>query len=270
MRTRTWFVRCLVIAVSLLSAASAQAQFGAPQPAVGEVYRVELYGGLWNPTPEITISSAQLGIAGSDIDVVADLGILQKRFPEFRAVLRPARKHKFRIQYVPIGYDSDALLDRSIVFNGIRYDIGIPVTTTARWDTWRFGYEYDFVYRERWFAGLILEAKYTNVEVTLDSPFASEFIRARAPVPAVGGIVRAYPAENWGLTFELTGFKLPEGIDENHRGEYIDIDIYTTLNFTDNVGFQFGYRSVNLIYQVSQDAGDVKLRGFYYGGLVRF
>ena len=73
MRTRTWFVRCLVIAVSLLSAASAQAQFGAPQPAVGEVYRVELYGGLWNPTPEITISSAQLGIAGSDIDVVADL-----------------------------------------------------------------------------------------------------------------------------------------------------------------------------------------------------
>ncbi|HJO38678.1 MAG: hypothetical protein QGF21_13765 [Vicinamibacterales bacterium] len=270
MRARTWLVSCLVIAVALFSAASAQAQFGAPQPAVGEVYRVELFGGLWNPTPEITISSAQLGIAGSDIDIVADLGVLQKRFFEFRAVLRPARKHKFRIHYVPITYDpvpAEATLDRSLVFNGIRYDIGIPVTTTARWDTWRFGYEYDFVYRERFFAGLILEAKYTKVEVTLDSPFAAEFIRARA---AVGGIVRAYPARNWALTFEFTGFKLPESVDENYRGEYIDIDVYTTLNFTDNVGFQFGYRSLDLIYRISQDTGNVRLKGFYYGGVARF
>ena len=275
MRTRTPFVVsiCLGYAAALLGAPPAAAQFqGRPPPnlAIGEDYSVELFGGLWNPTPEITVSSEQLGIPGSDIDLVADLGILQKRFRELRLVLRAARKHKFRVQYVPIAYESEVVLDRPLVFNGVRYDDGIPVATTARWTTWRIGYEYDFIYRDRGFVGIIAEAKYTDIDVTLDSVLSSEFTRARAPVPAIGGIGRVYVMDNIGLTFELTGFKLPENIDESYRAKYIDIDVYTTLNFSDNVGFQFGYRSIDALYRIDDDSGDLKLKGTYFGGLVRF
>ena len=271
MRIRSSWVTCaLALGMSLGGGGLAEAQFQVSQPAIGETYHVELFGGLWNPSPEISISSSQLGIPGSDIDVVADLGIVQKRFRELRVVLRPARKHKFRLQYVPATYEADAILNRPVVFNGVSYDLGIPVSTVAQWNTWRIGYEYDFLYRDRWFIGFIAEAKYTDVDIALDSLLASEFTRANAPIPAIGGIVRAYPTRAWGLTIEFTGFKLPEQIAESYRAEYVDLDIYTTLNFSDNVGFQFGYRSVDVQYQLDEDAGDVKLKGMYFGGLLRF
>ena len=35
-----------------------------------------------------------------------DLGIERKQIPELRIVLRPGRKHKFRINYLPMSYSA--------------------------------------------------------------------------------------------------------------------------------------------------------------------
>ena len=59
-------------------------------------------------------------------------------------------------------------LRRSIVFNGNVYSVGLPVQGEFKWDAWRFGYEYDFIYRDRGFLGVIAEAKYTHVSAELD------------------------------------------------------------------------------------------------------
>ena len=50
----------------------------------------------------------------------------------------------------------------------------------------------------------------------------------------------------------------------------MDFDIYATLNFGKNVGVQGGYRSVVAEYLVDDDQGDLKLKGTYFGGVVRF
>jgi len=257
----------------LLAPAGASAQYrGVPfsDPATGEVYHVEVAGAIWNPTPEMTVSSEALGIIGSDIDVVGDLGIEKKSLRELRVVLRPARKHKFRIHYLPMHYTADATVTREFVFNGLRYRVGLPVSTSFEWDNWRLGYEYDFLYRDRWFVGLVVEAKYTDVKVDLDSAIGTEFTHARAPIPAVGGIVRGYVAPNISVTFEMTGIKLPESINEDYRAHYIDWDLYGTVNFSDNAGVQFGYRSLDVGYKFELDTGDFKLKGIYFGGVVRF
>ena len=67
------------------------------------------------------------------------------------------------------------------------------MNSSLDWKAYRFGYEYDFLYRDRCFVGFVLEAKYTDVEVDLKSPIDSECARARAPIPALGGIARVYP-----------------------------------------------------------------------------
>jgi hypothetical protein len=253
--------------------APASAQFGVRQvadPATGETYRVEIGGGFWNPTPQIIISSESLGIPGDDIDFVSDLGIERKRFRELRVVLRPGRKHKLRLGYLPMKYEADTTLRRTIVFNGIRYPIGIPVTAALQWKAWRFGYEYDVIYRSRGFFGIIAEAKYTDIQISLDSPVAAEFTSAKAPIPAVGGIGRVYVVPNISATLEITGFKLPERVDENFRGRYLDGDLYGTVNFADSFGVQLGYRSLDVMYRVEEDAGDLTLKGVYFTGVVRF
>ncbi len=98
---------------------------------------------FWNPPPVLTVASESLGIIGDQIDAVNDLGIQQRRLKELRFVLRPGRKHKLRISYLPITYQAETNVSRSFVFNGQRYAVNLPVSTDFSWKTWLFGYEYD-------------------------------------------------------------------------------------------------------------------------------
>jgi len=272
MSTRLLRLGMLSLATLAVSAVPAAAQYGARRPdsggAVGETYHVEFSGGFWNPTPSILVSSEQFGIIGSQIDGVSDLGFEKSKFTGFSVVLRPATKHKFRVQYTPIQYSAEAVFTRPITFNGIRYDIGIPVSSELKWHVWRLGYEWDFVRTDRGFAGLLLDLKMIDTEVTLESLVANEFVRVQAPIPGIGGIGRYYFVPNVAATFELSWLHVGE-ID-GHSATYIDWDLYGTVNFTENVGAQAGYRSMDVNYTIERDFGDLVLRGFYVNGVVRF
>jgi hypothetical protein len=261
------------LAAALSAAMPAEAQYGARplgNPATGENYHVEISGSLWKPTPEIFITSESIeGVLGSRIDFVEDLGIEDSWFRQLKIVLRPATKHKFRFEYTPIKYEAESTLRRNIVFNGIQFPIAIPVSTEVMWRAFRFGYEYDFVYRDRGFVGLVLETKYTDVKATLENVIDSEFVHARAPIPAIGIIGRGYVVPNISITGEFTFFKVPD-VDEDYGGRYFDFDLYGTVNFTDHVGAQAGYRSFDVNYKADSDNGDLKLKGLYFGGVVRF
>jgi hypothetical protein len=272
LRLRLTPVLCLAFLLTALPAAAQYGAAGLADPATGESYHVEIGGYLWNPTPTIAISSESLGIIGSQIDFVEDFDIEKVTFKQLKVVLRPGRKHKLRFEYTPIRYSNDnARLDRSIVFNGQRFDISLPVATDLKWNAMRFGYEWDFVYRDRGFLGLLLDLKYTDVQASIENVFVGrEFVSAKAPIPTIGVIGRVYPVPNVSLTGEFTGFKLPESIDENYKGKYYDFDMYGTVNFTHNFGVQAGYRSLTVFYLVDEDQGDLKLKGLYFGGVVRF
>ena len=258
-----------------LVAAPARAQFQ-PRPlndlATGEAYHIEAAAGFWFPTADATVSSQSLGIIGSTIDFKKDLGLQDQRFAELHLELRPARSHKFRFQYIPITYDQSSTLARDIVFNGQRYRQGGSVSSTLDWKAYRAGYEYDFVTVDRGYAGFILDFKYTDVAVNLVSPLVTEFARARAPIPAIGGVGRVYVVPNVSITAEVTG--LPEGIvkklSKNDSGHYIDVGVYGTLNFSSYIGVQAGYRSFDVGYVVKTDSGSFVLRGVFAGVVARY
>lgn len=271
---RKRIVLSILCAALVLAAVPAQAQYGvrrASDRATGENYRFEFGVYFWNPTPTMSIQSESLGIVGTKIDLVEDLGLEKTRFTQIRAVLRPATKHKLRFEYTPIKYEQpEGILRRNIIFNGITYSVALPVDTTLDWKAYRFTYEYDIIYRDRGFLGILLETKYTDVQATLSNVLDTEFVRARAPIPALGVIGRVYVAPNISLTGEFSGFKLPESIDEDYRAKYFDFDIYGTVNVSDHFGAQLGYRSFDVFYRVDTDEGELKLKGPYLGGVVRF
>jgi hypothetical protein len=282
---RAWTALVLAIVAGGV-ARPAQAQFQ-PRPihdiAMGERYHVEASAGYWFPTADISISSQSLGIPGTTIDFKRDLGLTDDRFPEYHLELRPARSHKFRLQYIPIAYTQSSTITRDIVFNGQRYRIGLPVNSTLDWKAYRFGYEYDFITKDRVLAGFILDLKYTDVSTTLTSTGIKEFARSQAPIPALGGVVRGYIIPNLSLTGEVTGFTLPEKALKNNTGYYVDVNIYAMWNFTNNLGVQAGYRSIDLGYElndstrvatcpnaVGADAGCLKLQGLFFGVVARY
>jgi hypothetical protein len=262
----------LVLACFAFFAAPARAQFQpAPfsEPATGEDYHVEASAAFWFPSADISAASEGFGIPGTTINFKNDLGLQDTSFGAFKVVGRPTRSNKLRFEIIPIQYNSRATLTRRIVFNGQRYDVGLPVTSALDWKAYRFAYEYDFT-RPRWFAGFIAEIKYTDIRIDLDSPILNEFASERAPIPAFGGIGRVYVLPAVAVTFELTGFKLPENLVEDAQAHYLDLDLYGTVNFTRNVGAQIGYRSLDVGYVVDTDAGTLKLKGVYFGIVARY
>jgi hypothetical protein len=270
-RSTDWYRVAVFTAAALIGLASnAAAQFRPPaEPAVGEQYHVEVSYGWWNAEPSLLVNSESLGIPGTDVDLVEDLGIEKKNLGRLNVVLRPATKHKFRFEYLPIRYEASATVTREFVFNGQIYRVGLPVNTAADYLTYRVGYEYDFVYRSRGFFGVLFDLKYTDVNVELTSPIGVEFASAVAPIPTIGVVGRGYVAKNLAVGGEFSFFRLP-GDFEDYDGKYTDWDIYSTVNFTNNVGATVGYRSVDVFYNSKLDTGALKFSGFHFTGVVRF
>jgi hypothetical protein len=266
----------VILALFALAAAlpaPAHAQYHAPSlssDAIGEKYHVELAGSFWNPQLVGTVKSDQFGQKGDNLDFVTDLGFEQTRFKDLRIVLRPAKKHRFRIQYTPVEYLSETTLHREVIFSGQKFGINLPIKADFGWKVWRFGYEYDFVYKSRGFVGVLVEGRYTEFTASLESPITSEFTSAKAPLPAIGVVGRAYVAKNIALNFEVSGFKKPEKLLPDYQANYYDWDINGMFNLTNNVGVQVGWRRMTTFLDLDGDTGDFKFQGLWFGGAVRF
>lgn len=271
---------CVMLSFALLglgaTSSTVSAQYrpnGTNGDAVGEDYHIEAAYSFWNAEPSLIINSESLEILGTDVNLITDLGVEQKRLGMFDVVLRPAKKHRFRFQRTPIKYEVDAFpVTREFIFNGQRYRVGLPVTTSVDFTTYRFGYEYDFLYFRKGFLGVLLDLKYTNVDVSLDSPIGAEFVSAAAPIPTLGFVGRGYVLPNLAINGELSFFRMPDKLKEQFEGEgrYTDLDINGTFNFNKNAGAKFGYRRTTVFYDVELDTGDLKFSGLYFGGVVRY
>ena len=163
-------------------------------------------------------------------------------------------------------------MQRSFIFNGQRYSIGLPVTTTVDFTTYSFAYEYDFLYFPRGFIGANINVKYTNIDVDLQSPIGSEFFKQAVPIPAFGFAGRGYVTPNFAIDGEFTFFRIPENLEEQLDGDgsYNDFDIHGTYNFNKYIGAQVGWRKTTVFYQAEFDSGDLKFKGMYFGGVVRY
>jgi hypothetical protein len=266
---------CLVSLGVVALAADAQAQYRPPPSAggvPGEEYHIEFAYGWWDAAPSLIVNSESLDILGTDVDLINDLGIEQHKLGKFDLVLRPGKKHRFRFQRLPIHYEADSVVTRSFVFNGQSFTVGLPVQTTADFDTYRFGYEYDFLYKSKGFIGALIDMKYTNVNVELTSPIGAEFTKAAAPIPTIGFVARGYLVPQLAITGEMSFFRVPDNLAQQIEGDgtYTDFDLNATYNFNRFVGTQMGYRRVNLFYDVERDSGTLKFSGLYFSAVVRY
>jgi hypothetical protein len=259
----------------LLSVLPVHAQFRPrplDEPPTGEQFHIEASAALWRPSADVTISSEALGIQGTLIDFKKDLGLQDRSLPEFKFTLRPLPEHKLRAQIIPMKYEASTRLTRDVIFNGQRYSVSLPVNSRFEWKAWRFNYEFDFITRNRGFAGFIIEMKYNDIdaELTTPSPSIQEFTRARFPLPAFGGIARVYVVPNVSITGEVTGLKIPGSLGDVHDGHWADVDIFGTANFNRYIGAQVGFRSVDLGYEIESDSGSLTMKGIYFGVVARY
>jgi hypothetical protein len=256
-----------------LFAPSAAAQDAIADPAAGaaaESFHMEAAGAFWRPAAGFIIATDAPGIPGTRVDTTRDLGLANRRLPQIQLVIKPAKKHKIRLQYIPITYDSTATLPRDIDVNGTRYRQGEVITWSLDWQAYRVGYEYDFFVKPWGFVGVIGELKQTNFSLTVRGAAGDQSPRTTLPTPATGGIVRVYPVRRVSITGELTGVRVPGHPDQHYGGYYVELDAYGTVSLVKNAGVQFGFRSFDIDHLGARNSATLSLRGLYVGAVVRY
>jgi len=273
-RTRHWKHTAISVAVALALARAASAQSPGAEPPTGgnEAGRVEVAVGVWNATPQVVVSSGTLGIAGSGVDLVGDLGLFRKRLAQLRLVFRVAPRHKVRVGYVPTRYEVERMLTRTVEFGRMSFATGIPVAAGLTFDTWRFGYEYDGLSSDRGFLGVIGEVRYVRVGATLNSRLLRlEVSSVDWLVPTVGGTGRIYVHPRVAASGEVTWFHVPGVLEDGHgSGNIVDFDVSGLAILTRNIGLQAGYRTLDVNYQLHENAGSLALSGIYVNAVIRF
>ena len=219
---------------------------------------------FWKPSPAIVLTS---GTLGTPVDFINTFAVEDERFRSYRIVTK-AGKHKVRFSKEDIKYDATATLTQTIRFQGQTYTVGVPATAELDWHLTRIGYEWDPVSTPRGFLGVVFDLKYSNINAQVSAPgVTAEIFEHKIPVPTIGGIGRGYLGEYISFTAELTGFKVNRS---DFEAKFFDFDLYGTANFGRNFGAQYGYRSVTVNYDIDSDLGDLKLKGPYFGLVVRF
>jgi hypothetical protein len=259
MQNRIACIRCVLL---LLSATAA--------PAAAQDHVVELGLMSWGPSPGLTLSSEGLvGSSISEVDFVREFGIVDKSFPNFRVAL--GRSHKFRLSHAKFSYEPETVIQRTLTFQGRTFALNTPASADIKWDLWTFGYEWDFVSRERGFFGLVADLKYNKIKASIDSPALGSpaATDTTAPVPTIGVAARSYIGSVITVGGEYTGLKIGSG-DFDVKFTDFDINAAIVPSPRIGVGAQVGYRSVAADYVVDHDTGDLTMRGPYFGVIVRF
>ena len=270
------YVFLSIVTLGLLgvpAAASAQYRPSLNGAAIAEDYHIEAAYNWWNAEPSLIVNSESLGILGTDVNLISDLGIQKHRLGKFNLVLKPSKKHRFKFEHLPIKYTTDAFpVTREFIFNGQRFTVGLPVTTVVDFTTDSFGYEFDFLYFSRGWVGAGINLLLTNINVDLQSPIGPEFIAQSAPIPAFNFSGRGYVTPNFSIDAELKFFRIPESIERQIEGDgsFTDFDLHGTYNFNKYVGAQLGWRKTAIFYTAEADTGDLKFKGLYFGGVVRY
>ena len=118
---------------------------------------------------------------------------------------------------------------------------------------------------------MLFDIKQTDVRAELDSPIVQEFAHARGPVP----VARRHrtllsPAERV-RDGRIHAHSVSRDLQRRSiTGEDADFNLFGTVNFTNYIGAQFGYRSFDVGYKFEDDTGSFVVKGPYFGIVARY
>jgi hypothetical protein len=268
--------RLFFLLAALLVASRADAQFSADNRVPAEQYHVEFSLRFWTPTPQLQLSTGSLTSMGiGAVDFVQEFGLVNDRFTEYQVVSKPGRKHKLLYSSIPIKYAADTTISRTLQFGAITVPVTAPASANFDWRLRRYGYEWDFVAADRGYLGLLTDVKDNKLNASISSvPYGSEDLDLHVWVPTVGLAGRAYPHRVFSVSgdfnVEVTRFKGFDRLKTDWDGKFVDFNVYGTVNFGKNFALHSGYRSIVVDYTSTSDTANIKMKGLYWGGNVRF
>ncbi len=233
---------------------------------IGEDYNLELEGRYWKPRLDSAVKIVESGI-GNEFKLVDDLGFeREKDTGEGRLQIKFWRKHKFNFSFLPLKWEGDKVVTRTIEFSGETYPVGTRVISKLDLNLFKVGYEYDFVTGQYGFFGVTFDVLIGNLAIELKAPALAihEKEEGTAPLPMIGLMGRLYPVKWLNFTGKISG--LPVG----SYGHILDAEASLQLNPVKYIGISGGYRYFEIRGRYNDNSVDFRLDGPFAALMVRF
>jgi hypothetical protein len=244
--------------------------FFAPSVAFAERdVRVEFEGRFWFTDLEGRVKVTDADI-GTDINFKKDLDIKDEGYPEVRLTWYAGKKSKIRFAYTQVAYEGDAKLQRTILFDGTRYNAGTRVLTDLDVKYLRAGWAWQFINIDNGFVklGTLIEGKGFWTKADLEAANADPALREKErfvfALPTIGAALDINPHKM------LNIFAEGSGLSAGKYGYMYDVEAGIKLIPIKILSIMGGYRLLEFKAKDDRDFAKARVRGPFVGVTVRF
>jgi hypothetical protein len=218
----------VVLGVALLIPVSVAAETDSP-------FRLELeVGPAWQSRNMVQIPNTELGTRFSLEDLVGS-GPWTAGRVHFTWNIN--RKHSLRVLAAPLSYTESGIFEETVDFAGESYELGLPTEATYQFNSWRIGYRWRFMDRERWTLWLGFTAKIRDAKIALSQGETASEDTDVGFVPLLSFAADYRFSKRWHLLFDFEGLA-------GGPGRAFDVALKVGYDITDRWGISAGYRTV--------------------------
>jgi outer membrane protein len=203
----------------------------------------------------------------NQIDMQNDLGFKRSNNVTAEAALQLG---DFRLQagYLPLDFKGSGTLTRTVNFNGVNYQGGIPTTSEVKADIYDIGLTYYLINMNnmpsRFQLGIEPAVKIIHANATMsNSAVGTQQVSATVPIPTIGLRARVALADFLGVVARV-------GYMSYAKNRFLDLDGQVEFSPVPLLGIYAGYRKMELKADTSGVYLNVNMQGPYVGAFFRF
>ncbi len=212
---------------------SAPASTAVAQTPVTLAIEVEA-GPVWQSRNDVQIPNDETGTRFSLADLV---GAGPQPAGRLYLTWNISRRHGVRALLAPLSYTEAGSLEEPVNFVGETYQPGTPVEGTYKFNSWRLGYRYRLVDRERLQLLVGFTAKIRDAKVELRQGHTSSKKTDVGFVPLLHASADWRFTDRWRLRFDFDGLA-------GGPGRAFDVALKVGYDLGDRWGIAGGYRTV--------------------------
>jgi len=212
------------------------------------------------PDLEGTLQKSGELFEGSELDLPTDLGFDEGQSYQITGALQFKPAVKLRGSYTKLSLDGDVATDRLIRYDDVTFFRGTQLVSTIRGAFWTGDLEFDFAKGSWGYAGVLVGARYLDIDYVTVAPATSQRVQEQlqVPVPTLGLALRYY-AGRLSLSGEGAGMSI--GKD----GTAWELDGSARLHLSDRLSVMGGYRLFSVKSEKDVDLLEFRESGFYFG-----
>jgi hypothetical protein len=238
-------------------------------PGGAAAQRLELDARYWvaDVSAEAKIEGGELG--GTAFDFKRDLGIDDEPLLDLRLSVFTGPSSRLRLAYARPSYEGDAIIGRTIEFNGTVYPAATRVVSELDMHYARLGWNWQLpVIPGKLRVGPLLEAKAFVVDATLEAPAAAPALRETETlaivIPTVGLALHVSPYPRVDLFAEVSGLTLGD------PGHIVDAEAGVRVSLLHFLTITGGYRFLEVRGEENRSFARLRLGGLFAGVVLRF